>query len=95
MQMNNGLTVKILTVNRQIPAVECDSVRLPVSDSLNGEFSGYYGIKRGHARAVFSLKEGKITLTKGENTVFVAEISDGFAMVENNEVNIMVDRIEE
>ena len=93
--MKDGLTVKIITVNRQIPAIECDSVRLPISDSANGDFSGSYGIKKGHARAVFSLGKGKIIMAENGNTVFTAEISDGFAMVEENEVNVIVDKIEE
>ena len=93
--MSNVLTVKFFTVNRQLPATECDSVKLPVSDSTKGEFSGSYGIRKGHARAVFSLKAGKVILTSADKTVFEANISDGFATVENNEVCITVDSIDE
>ncbi len=93
--MNDTLTVKFFTVDRRIPDVECDSIRLPVSDSVKGEFSGSYGIRKGHARAVFSLKEGKIALTSGGQTVFEADISQGFATVENNTVCITVDSINE
>ena len=92
--MKDGLTVRIVTVNHQIPDIQCDGVRVPISDSAKGDFSGYYGIKKGHAKAVFSLRAGKITLTKNENTIFTAEISDGFALIENNEVNVIVDKIE-
>ncbi len=93
--MNDVLTVKFFTVDRPIPDKKCDSVRLPVSDNIKGEFSGSYGIKRGHARAIFSLKEGKVILTSNEKTVFEANISDGFATVENNEVCINVNSINE
>lgn len=93
--MKDNLTVKFFTVDRQIPAVECDSVRIPVADSSKGEFSGSYGIKKGHARAVFALKSGTVIVAKDGKTVLTANISDGFAMVENNEISITVDRIEE
>ena len=91
--MKDVLTVKFFTVDRLIPAMECDSVRLPVSDNISGSFSGSYGIRKGHAKAVFSLKEGKVILFSNEKTVFEADISDGFATVENNEVCITVDSI--
>ncbi len=91
--MKDILTVRFFSVDRQIPDIECDSVRLPVSDNMKGGFSGSYGIRKGHARAVFSLKAGKVVLTSADKTVFSADISDGFATVENNEVCITVDRI--
>lgn len=93
--MKDVLTVKFFTVGHQIPNMECDSVRLSVSDNVNGEFSGSYGIRKGHAKAVFSLKAGKIVLTSNEKTVFEANISDGFATVENNEVCITVSDVKE
>lgn len=93
--MENLLAVKFFTVNGQIPVIKCDSVRLPVADKLNGEFSGYYGIRKGHARTVFALKAGNVTATLNEKTVFSAEITDGFAIVENNEVSITVDKVTE
>ncbi len=93
--MDNLLAVKFFTVNHQIPVIECDSIRLPIADKLNGEFSGYYGIRKGHAKAVFALKAGNVTATLNEETIFSAEITDGFAIVENNEVNITVDKVSE
>ena len=93
--MSDVLTVRFFTVDRRVPDVECESVRLPVSDNMKGDFFGSYGIRKGHARAVFSLKAGKVVLTSGDETVFEAEISDGFATVENNEVNITVDSVKD
>ena len=93
--MKDCLTVKILTVDRQIPVMECDTVLLPVADSTNGEFSGCYGIKKGHARTVFSLKDGELVLSDSGKSVLEAHISGGFAIVDQNEVSIMVDKIEE
>ena len=93
--MKDVLTVKIFTVGHRIPDMECDSVRLPISDNVKGEFSGSYGIRKGHAKAIFSLRSGKVILTSGEKTVFEADISDGFATVENNEVCITVNDVKE
>lgn len=93
--MNDILTVKFFTVNSRVADIECDSVRLPVSDSVNGKFSGLYGIRKGHAKAVFSLKEGTVILSSNEKTVFQADISEGFATVENNTVCIAVNSISE
>ncbi len=93
--MKDSLTVKFFTVDRQISALECDSVRIPVADSSKGEFSGSYGIKKGHARAVFALKQGTVIVAKDDKTIFTANISNGFAIVENNEISITVDSIEE
>ena len=91
--MKDVLTVKFFSIDRHIPDMECDSVCLPVSDSVSGEFSGSYGIRKGHANAVFSLKAGKVTLSSNGKAVFEADISDGFATIENNELCITVNSI--
>lgn len=93
--MKDILTVSFFSVDRQVSDIECDSVRLPVSDNMKGEFSGSYGVRKGHARAVFSLEAGKVILTSDGKTVFEADISDGFATVENNEVSITVNSMNE
>ena len=93
--MSDLLTVKFFTVNQQTPDIKCDSLRIPISDKINGEFSGYYGIRKGHAKAIFSLKAGKITAILNDKEIFSANIPDGFAIVENNEVSITVDKITE
>jgi F0F1-type ATP synthase epsilon subunit len=93
--MKDLLSLKLFTVDHQIPVTKCDSIRLPIADKLNGEFSGYYGIRKGHTKAVFSLAEGEVIATLNDEAVFSAHISNGFAIVENNEVNVTVDKIVE
>ena len=93
--MKDRLTVSFFSVERQFPEIECDSVQLPVSDNSKGEFSGSYGIRKGHAKAVFSLKAGKVILSEKGKPVFSAAISEGFATVENNSVCITVTSMEE
>ena len=91
--MNDVLNVSFFSVEKQIRDIKCESVRLPVADSINGDFSGFYGIKKGHAKAIFSLKAGTVVLNSDEKAVLSVDISDGFATVENNEVSINVDSV--
>ncbi len=93
--MNDSLTLKMITVDRQIEIGDCDSIRLNIADDKNGKFSGSYGIKKGHARAVFSLSAGTVNAYKNNELVFSAETSDGFGMVEDNTVSLTVDSVKE
>ncbi len=85
----------LYTPHRQYPSQECDSVKLPVADSVSGKFSGSYGIRKGHAKAVFSLGAGKITVRIKEKEIFFAECDGGFATVENDEVRVIADGVKE
>ncbi len=85
----------LFTPHRQFSSLECDSVKLSVADSVSGKFSGSYGIRSGHAKAVFSLAEGKITVSLKDKEIFSAECQGGFAMVENDEVRVTADGIKE
>lgn len=85
----------LYTPHRQYPSMECDSVKLSVADSVNGSFSGSYGIRQGHTKAVFSLAEGKISVSLKEKEIFSAECMGGFAAVDNDEVRATVDGVKE
>ncbi len=85
----------LFTPHRQFPSLDCDSVKLNIADSLNGSFSGAYGIRPGHAKAIFSLAEGKISVSLDGQEIFSAECSEGFATVENNQVRVTVDGIKD
>lgn len=93
--MKDTLTVKLFAVDRTFAPMECDDVQLPIQDSLDGTFSGSYGVQKGHAPAVFSLKAGLLQLLCSGKMLFQANISDGFATVENNEVCITAESIQE
>ena len=88
--MKDSLTVKFFSVESQIPEMECDSLQLPIADNAKGEFSGSYGIRKGHANAVFSLKAGRVVLSEKGKVVLTVQISEGFATIENNLVCITV-----
>lgn len=85
----------LFTPHHQFPSLECDSVKLNISDSVGGKFSGSYGIRKGHAKAVFSLSEGKISVSLKGQEIFSAECQGGFATVENDEVRVTADGIKE
>ena len=85
----------LFTPQRQFPTVECDSVKLNVADSVSGKFSGSYGIRKGHAKAVFTLKEGRISASLNNREVFSAECGEGFATVDGDEVRVTVDSVKE
>ena len=85
----------LFTPHRQLPSIECDSVKLTVADSVNGSFSGSYGIRKGHAKAIFSLAEGRVSVSLNDKEIFTAECRGGFATVENDEVRVIADGIKE
>lgn len=83
----------LFTPHRRFPSVECDSVRLNIADSVKGKFSGSYGIRKGHAKAIFALAQGKISASLEGNEVFSAECGNGFAVVENDDIRVTVEEI--
>ncbi len=83
----------LFTPHRHFPALECDSVKLNITDSINGKFSGSYGIRKDHAKAIFSLAEGKISVSLNNEEIFSAECGAGFATVENDDIRVTVDGI--
>ena len=89
------MKLTLFTPHRQYPSLECDSVKLPITDSVGGKFSGSYGIRKGHAKAVFSLAEGRISATLMGEEVFTAGCNGGFATVENDDVRVVADGIKE
>lgn len=85
----------LFTPHKSFPSIECDSVRLNIADSINGEFSGTYGIRKGHARAIFSLADGRISAGLNGKEVFSAVCNGGFATVENDDIRVTVHSIKE
>lgn len=85
----------LFTPHQSFPSVECDTVRLDIADSSDGSFSGSYGIKKGHAKAVFALKSGNVSASLNGQKIFDAECGGGFATVGNDEVRVVVDSVNE
>ena len=89
------MTFILFTPYRRFPPIECDSVKLNIADSVNGKFSGSYGIRKGHAKTIFSLAEGKISVNLDGQEIFSAECSEGFATVDNDNIRVIVDGIKD
>lgn len=91
--MRDKLTFTLFTPHQKLEPIECDSVKLSVADSVSGRFSGSYGIRKGHAKAILSLAEGRISVRLDGKEIYSVECEGGFATVENNEVRVTVDSI--
>ncbi len=89
------MKLTLFTPHRQLHTLECDSVKLPIADSVSGKFSGIYGIRKGHAKAIFSLAEGKLSASLNDKEIFSAECNGGFATVDNDEVRVVADGVKE
>lgn len=85
----------LFTPHQKFDTLECDSVKLPVADSVSGKFSGSYGIRKGHSKTIFSLAGGKIVVGFGGQEIFSAECGEGFATVNTDDVRVVVDSIKE
>lgn len=92
--MNEKLTLSVFTVDKVFDPVECDSVRLSIADSVDGSFSGSYGIKKGHAPTVFTLKEGEIIASENGKELLRLKSSAGFASVKYDVVSVTVEKAE-
>ena len=88
------LTLKIVTPLGALEPLECDSVRLTVCDDENGSGGGSYGIRAGHARALFALDRGPLRAFLGGEQVFSARVSGGFALAEGGTVTALVEEVD-
>ena len=93
--MQDKLTFTLYTPHRKYPTLECDSVKLSIADSVSGKFSGSYGIRKGHAKAIYALAPGKISVCLDNLEIFSAESQGGFAVVENNQIRVTADGVKE
>lgn len=89
--MNDTLKLKIVTPEKEYCYEGCDSVKLSVSDGVKGKGGGSCGIRKGHAKALFSLSEGKICASSNSEKILEGVASSGFATVEDNIVTVIVD----
>jgi F-type H+-transporting ATPase subunit epsilon len=81
-----GLTVEIVTAERQVLTDEADMVIAPATE-------GVIGILPRHASLLTALTPGVMVLKKGEEEELLA-ISGGFLQVSNNRVLVLADTAE-
>ena len=94
MTMSESLLLKVITPEKEYIYDNCDSVSFCVSDNQKGNGGGSYGIRKGHAKAVFSLDNGKLSAYKNSQVTVEMITSSGFAKVEENTVTVIVDELQ-
>ena len=76
------VTLTVAAPDREPVTVRCDSVRLIVSDSLDGKRpGGSVGIRRGHIPALLAVAPGAVHAFAGGREIFSCETSGGIASV--------------
>ena len=90
---DKSFNFKIVTPHETIGPLPCDSLKISISDGKNDNAGGSYGIRRGHAEALFALDNGLTEAFSGGKSVFSAETSVGFVKVSRDLVTIVVDSI--
>lgn len=85
------MTLRLLTPTGVSAQTPCDSVQLTIRDGADGQGGGLVGIRRNHAPAVLALGEGTILAELDHKPVFRANVSGGFASVDNNIVTVITD----
>ncbi|MBQ8182861.1 MAG: hypothetical protein IJ025_03050 [Clostridia bacterium] len=92
--MSENLSLKVITPEKESFYENCESVIFCVNDNKKGNGGGSYGIRKGHAKAIFSLAKGKLSVLKNGEAAIDAKVSSGFARIENNVVIVIVDEFE-
>lgn len=89
------LLLTVVTPSGKTGPIRCDSVRLTVSDDMDGRGGGSCGIRPGHASALLSLSAGPLTALQGGRVILNAQCGGGFASVDGDEVTVATDDYKE
>ncbi len=83
----------IATPKGSTTPIECDSIHINICDDTKGKNGGNYGIRKGHAKALFSLEKGNVTALLNGETVYSATTTKGFATVDKDKVTVVVEEV--
>ena len=86
---------KIVTPHESIGPLSCDSLKFLIADGKRDKQGGSYGIRKGHAEALFALDAGKTEAFIDGKIVFSAETDGGFAKVTPTLVTLVVDSVKQ
>lgn len=81
---------EIITPEGKTVSAECDSIHIPVCDGIKTP-GGQYGIRKGHAAAVISLGDGRVTAYLNGKKVLQFSVSGGFAKVDRDRVAVVTE----
>ena len=88
--MEGELLFRLLTPQKEVASVRCESVNLIEKEDLQGLGGGSIGVRRGHIPAVIALAEdGAIKVISGGKAVFRAAVHGGFARVDAASVTVL------
>lgn len=85
------LTLKIVTPTGSRDPIRCDSIHLTLCDGERGRGGGSYGIRPGHAKALFALDDGPLTALLGGSAVLEGRCGGGFAAVDRSTVTVVTE----
>ena len=89
------LTVEIITPKGVKFKNNCTSVQFNVADNAKGGYGGSYGVRAGHAKAIFALEKGLVKVFDDNELILNCECGDGFATVDNNNLSLVVESFAE
>lgn len=90
---DNLFKVNIYTPNGLCFSENCECVNFCINaDKEDGDF-GSYGVKKGHADAVFSIGEGIVSIKKAGKVLYSAKNSAGFAVMDKGILNITLEQV--
>lgn len=82
------ITVKIVTPQKVLKDIHCDSVHIMVYDDKNGKGGGSYGIRAGQINTVYAICKGPIYAYHEGKVIFSCETIGGFATFEDNVLTV-------
>lgn len=91
---NRQICLKLVFPDRESVELTCDSVKFSVRDNEKGTGGGLYGIRPGHAKAVFVLEKGTVTAMLDGKTVLKQDLGEGFAKVGKDCVTLITSSVE-
>lgn len=80
------MQLEIITPDKKVYSGDVDSVRLPGAE-------GSFGILKGHAPIIATLKKGTVKITDTKKNVENVEINGGVVEVLNNKVIVLAESI--
>lgn len=86
-----SLLLTVAYPDRTPEKLTCDTVTITVQDNKKGRGGGLYGIRPGHAPALFALDSGKAEARLDGVTVFRRTLGTGYARVEDNRITVITE----
>ena len=85
------LLLTVVYPDRPAEKLFCDAVTITIMDNEKGRGGGLYGIRPGHAPALFALECGKAEARSDGSTVFARTLGAGYAKAADNVVTIVTE----